>query len=215
MFAVVMSDCVEQNISRPQRVALFNSGTNWPQTEIACFGGGPFWCMESIFLRLPSVISVTSGFAGGHVENPAYYEVCNGKTGHAEVVQIEFDPAKISYEKLLAVFWHAHDPTRFNNALDVGPQYRSIILYRDENQKLMASLSKSQAQNRFAHPIVTEIAPFKKFHKADARHQGYYDSNIEAPYCQIIIAPRLQALENNGVIPKKSETDFLRKPRAA
>jgi len=142
---------------------------NTNKTELATFGGGCFWCMEAVFERLPGVKSVTSGFAGGHTPNPTYEQVCAGDTGHAEVTQIEFDPANLSYEKLLEVFWQAHDPTTLNRqGADEGTQYRSLILYRGEAQKLAAEKSKAAAQKNFKHPIVTEIAPFTKFYPADA-----------------------------------------------
>jgi peptide-methionine (S)-S-oxide reductase len=171
------------------------------KTELATFGGGCFWCMEAVFERLPGVQSVTSGFAGGHTANPTYPQVCTGDTGHAEVTQIKFDPAKISYEKLLDVFWQAHDPTTLNRqGADEGTQYRSIILYHGEAQKLAAEKSKAAAQKNFHHPIVTEIAPFTKFYPAEHYHQAYYNNNSNAPYCQIIIAPKLKKLEKGGVI---------------
>ena len=128
---------------------------NTNKTEIADFGGGCFWCMEAVFERLPGVISVTSGFAGGTTENPTYPQVCTETTGHAEVTEIVFDPTKISYDKLLEVFWQAHDPTTLNRqGADEGTSYRSIILYRDEKQKLEAEKSKLEAQTNFKHPIV-------------------------------------------------------------
>jgi peptide-methionine (S)-S-oxide reductase len=169
--------------------------------EIADLGGGCFWCMEAVFERLPGVISVTSGFAGGTTENPTYREVCTETTGHAEVTEIAFDPAKVSYAKLLEVFWQAHDPTTLNRqGADEGTSYRSIILYRDEKQKLVAEKSKLDAQNNFHNPIVTEIVPLKKFYKAEDYHQQYYDNNSSAGYCQVVIAPKLQKLEHKKVI---------------
>jgi peptide-methionine (S)-S-oxide reductase len=177
------------------------------KTELATFGGGCFWCMEAVFERLPGVISVTSGFAGGHTDNPTYHEVCGGDTGHAEVTQIEFDPSKISYAKLLEVFWQAHDPTTLNRqGADEGTQYRSVILFHDEKQKLLAEKSKLEAQQNFKHPIVTEIAPFKKFFKAEDYHQGYYDANASAPYCQAVITPKLEKLEHKKVIEPTVQT---------
>ncbi|HEY5296442.1 MAG TPA: peptide-methionine (S)-S-oxide reductase MsrA [Verrucomicrobiae bacterium] len=177
------------------------------QTEIADLGGGCFWCMEAVFERLPGVISITSGFAGGHTENPTYQEVCTETTGHAEVTQIEFDPAKISYNKLLEVFWQAHDPTTLNRqGADVGTSYRSIILYRTEKQKLEAEKSKLEAQKDFKHPIVTEIVPLKKFYKAEDYHQEYYDNNSNAPYCQVVITPKLEKLEKKKVIQETPQT---------
>jgi peptide-methionine (S)-S-oxide reductase len=180
---------------------------NTNNTQIADFGGGCFWCMEAIFERLPGVVSVTSGFAGGTTENPTYQEVCTETTGHAEVTEIEFDPAKISYAKLLEVFWQAHDPTTLNRqGADVGTSYRSIILYRDEKQKLFAEKSKLAAQANFKNPIVTEIVPLKKFYKAEDYHHQYYDNNTNAPYCQVVIAPKLEKLEQKKVIQETPQT---------
>jgi peptide-methionine (S)-S-oxide reductase len=180
---------------------------NTKKTEIADFGGGCFWCMEAVFERLPGVVSVTSGFAGGTTENPTYREVCTETTGHAEVTEIEFDPAKISYAKLLEVFWQAHDPTTLNRqGADVGTSYRSIILYRDEKQKLLAEKSKLAAQENFGSPIVTQIVPLKKFYKAEDYHHQYYDNNTNAPYCQVVIAPKLEKLEQKKVIQETPQT---------
>jgi peptide-methionine (S)-S-oxide reductase len=180
---------------------------NTNKTEIADFGGGCFWCMEAVFERLPGVKSVTSGFAGGTTENPTYKQVCTETTGHAEVTEIEFDPAKISYDKLLEVFWQAHDPTTLNRqGADEGTSYRSIILYRDEKQKLEAEKSKLAAQTNFRNPIVTEIVPLKKFYKAENYHQQYFDNNSSAPYCQAVIAPKLEKLEKKKVIQETPQT---------
>ncbi len=179
---------------------------NTNKTEFADFGGGCFWCMEAVFERLPGVISVTSGFAGGHTENPTYQEVCTETTGHAEVTEIEFDPAKISYEKLLEVFWQAHDPTTLNRqGADEGTSYRSIILYRDKKQELLAEKSKLEAQKNFRNPIVTEIVPLKKFYKAEDYHQEYYDKNPDQGYCQVVIAPKLEKLEKKKVIQSEPQ----------
>ena len=176
-------------------------------TESATFGGGCFWCMEAVFERLPGVKSVASGFAGGHTANPAYEQVCAGDTGHAEVTQIEFDPAKISYEKLLDVFWQAHDPTTLNRqGADEGTQYRSIILYHSEAQKLAAEKSKAGAQKNFKHPIVTEIMPFVKFYPAGDYHQKYYDNNSNNDYCRVVITPKLEKLEQQKVILTNPQT---------
>jgi peptide-methionine (S)-S-oxide reductase len=181
--------------------------TETNKIEVATFGGGCFWCMDAVYERLPGVISVTSGFAGGHTANPTYEQVCAGDTGHAEVTQIEFDPAKISYEKLLDVFWQAHDPTTLNRqGADEGTQYRSIILYHNEAQKLAAEKSKAGTQKNFKHPIVTEIVPFTKFYEAENYHQEYYDNNSNAPYCRIVIAPKLKKLEKEKVIQETPQT---------
>jgi len=178
---------------------------NTNKTETATLGGGCFWCMEAVYERLPGVISVTSGFAGGHTANPTYHQVCAGDTGHAEVTQIVFDPAKISYEKLLDVFWQAHDPTTLNRqGADEGTQYRSIILYHSEAQQLAAEKSKAEAQKNFKHPIVTEIVPFTKFYAAEDYHQEFYDHNPNYGYCRVVIAPKLEKLEKEKVIQEQS-----------
>jgi peptide-methionine (S)-S-oxide reductase len=188
-------------------VAQSTNLMNTNKIETATLGGGCFWCMEAVYERLPGVISVTSGFAGGHVINPTYHDVCSGDTGHAEVTQVTFDPAKISYAKLLEVFWQAHDPTTLNRqGADEGTQYRSIILYHDEKQKLTAEKAKLAAQADFHKPIVTEIAPFTKFYPAEDYHQGYYDANSGQPYCQVVIAPKLEKLEHKKVIEPTVQT---------
>ena len=177
------------------------------QIETATLGGGCFWCVEAVYERLPGVISVTSGYAGGHTENPTYREVCRGDTGHAEVTQIKFDPAKTSYAKLLEVFWQAHDPTTLNRqGADEGTQYRSVIFYHDEKQKLTAEKSKLAAQADFLRPIVTEIVPFTKFNPAEDYHHGYYDANSRQPYCQAVITPKLEKLERKKVIGLAPQT---------
>jgi peptide-methionine (S)-S-oxide reductase len=176
------------------------------KTELATLGGGCFWCTEAVFERLPGVKSVTSGYAGGRTKNPTYEQVCTGDTGHAEVTQIEFDPAKISYEKLLEVFWQAHDPTTLNRqGADEGTQYRSIILYHHKAQKLAAEKSRAAAQKDFTHPIVTEIAPFTKFYRAGDDHQKFYDNQPNLPYCRVVIAPKLEKLEQEKVIATKPQ----------
>ena len=177
-------------------ISGFSQTMNTNHTEVATLGGGCFWCMEAEFQRIPGVISVTSGFAGGTKPNPTYKEVCTGETGHAEVTQIEFDPQKISYEKLLDYFWDAHDPTTLNRqGADTGTQYRSIILYTTEAQKAAAEKSKAEAQKHFKSPIVTEIVPLQKFYKAEDYHQNYYNDNPNQGYCQFVIRPKVEKLE--------------------
>lgn len=162
----------------------------------ATFGAGCFWCVEAVFERLPGVKSVTSGYAGGHTKNPTYKEVCTGETGHAEVAQIEFDPARISFEKLLEVFWEAHDPTTLNRqGADAGTQYRSVIFYESEAQKAAAEKSKAGAAKKFSRPIVTEIVPLTQFYKAEGYHQDYFRNNQNAPYCRAVIRPKLEKLD--------------------
>jgi peptide-methionine (S)-S-oxide reductase len=165
-------------------------------TELATLGGGCFWCLEAVFERLDGVGSVTSGYAGGKKDKPTYREVCSGDTGHAEVVQIAFDPKKISYEKLLEIFWATHDPTTMNRqGADVGTQYRSVIFYHSETQKAAAEKSKETAQWLFPAPIVTEIVPLTQFYKAEDYHQDYFRNNPNAPYCAIVISPKLEKLK--------------------
>lgn len=162
-------------------------------TEIATLGGGCFWCTEAIYQMLPGVTQVVSGYAGGTSENPTYKEVCSGTTGHAEVIQVHFDPSRISYEKILETFWEAHDPTTLNRqGADSGTQYRSIILYSSGAQKTAAEASKAAAQRQFKDPIVTEIVPLTKFYPAEDYHQDYYRSNPNQGYCRAVIRPKVE-----------------------
>jgi peptide-methionine (S)-S-oxide reductase len=166
------------------------------KTEVATLGGGCFWCTEALYQMLPGVKSVTSGYAGGTKENPTYREVCTGTTGHAEVIQVEYDPKVASYEKILETFWDAHDPTTLNRqGHDSGTQYRSIILYTSEAQKKAAEKSKADAQKHFKQPIVTEIVPLTKFFKAEDYHQDYFRTHPEAAYCQAVIRPKVEKFE--------------------
>jgi peptide-methionine (S)-S-oxide reductase len=163
--------------------------------KTATLGGGCFWCVEAVYERLPGIVSVTSGYAGGQTVNPTYDDICTGKTGHAEVVQIEFDPEKTSYEKIIDLFWDAHDPTTLNRqGNDVGTQYRSIILTANEDEARIARESKDRAQARFDSPIVTEIAPLEKFYPAEDYHQDFYRENPMHPYNMAVIRPKLQKL---------------------
>ncbi len=176
--------------------------------ERVTFGGGCFWCLEAVFQRLKGVKSVASGYAGGTLENPTYKQVCDGDTGHAEVVQLTFDPKTIGFEKLMEVFFAAHDPTTLNRqGHDTGTQYRSIILTENDAQKAAAERAKAAAKKDFKDPIVTEIAPLKKFYKAEDYHQNYFNENADRnPYCTAIIRPKLQKLLHQGLIeelPKK------------
>jgi len=152
---------------------------------------------------LPGVKSVTSGFAGGAKENPTYKEVCTGTTGHAEVIQVEYDPKVVSYEKVLETFWDAHDPTTLNRqGADSGTQYRSIILYNSDAQKQAAEKSKAAAQKKFSSPIVTEIVPLKHFYKAEDYHQEYYRNNPNAGYCRMVIRPKVEKFEEKLKVEK-------------
>ncbi len=168
----------------------------------ATLGGGCFWCVEAVYERLPGVVSVTSGYAGGTKENPSYDEVTSGRTGHAEVVQIAYDPTKVRYEEILRLFWEAHDPTTLNRqGADVGTQYRSIILVADENERRAAEESKAAAQAKFSSPIVTQIAPLTKFYPAEEYHQDFYRNNPGHPYNRAVIQPKLQKLTSKKELP--------------
>ena len=165
--------------------------------EMTTLGGGCFWCVEAVYQELQGVQSAVSGYAGGAVENPTYYQVCNGTTGHAEVVQITFDPKIITFEDILYVFWRTHDPTTLNRqGYDVGTQYRSIILYHSEQQRASAEKSKrdTDASRLWPNPIVTEISPFTTFYKAEDYHQNFYRDNPYQPYCRAIIDPKITKL---------------------
>lgn len=162
---------------------------------LATLGGGCFWCTEAVLQRIEGVLSVTPGYAGGSTPNPTYEEVCAGDTGHAEVVQVSFDPSLITYDEILDIFWQAHDPTTRNRqGADTGTQYRSIILYADEAQKTAAEKSMKKAQAKFRDPIVTEVKPLDGFWKAEDYHQNYYSTHGSAEYCRMVISPKLKKL---------------------
>ena len=166
-------------------------------TELATFGSGCFWCTEAVFQQLKGVQSVVSGYSGGSVENPSYERVCTGTTGHAEVVQVTFDPAVVSYPELLELFWRSHNPTTPNRqGHDTGPQYRSVIFYHSERQKQLAELYKSKidAAEVYRSPVVTEIVPFNAIYPAGADHQNYYAQHAQQPYCRTMIGPKLGKL---------------------
>ena len=165
--------------------------------ETATLAGGCFWCLEAVFLRLRGVHRVESGYAGGHVDNPSYRAVCTGSTGHAEVVQVDYDPREISFGELLEVFFAIHDPTTLNRqGADVGTQYRSAIFYHDEVQKQAAerTIADLNAQDIWDNPIVTEVVPLTKFYPAEDYHREYYDRNPEQGYCQVVISPKVAKL---------------------
>ncbi len=162
----------------------------------ATLGMGCFWCSEAIFLQLKGVLKVASGYAGGSLENPTYDDICTGTTGHAEVVQITFDPAQISFEDILYVFWRIHNPTTLNKqGADIGSQYRSVIFYHDEKQKEIAMSSKNEAQKEYEDLIVTEIVPITQFYEAEQYHNNYYANNPDNPYCSIVIDPKILKLK--------------------
>jgi peptide-methionine (S)-S-oxide reductase len=167
------------------------------EKELATLAGGCFWCTEAVFKRLRGVISVTPGYAGGIVENPSYEEVSTGETGHAESIQIEFNPKLIPYGKILEVFWHTHDPTTLNQqGNDMGTQYKSAVFYHNERQKKEALKSKEKIEEEgiYKNRIVTEIVPFTNFYKAENYHRDYYERNKDYPYCTFVINPKIQKL---------------------
>jgi peptide-methionine (S)-S-oxide reductase len=175
--------------------AIAGGGNMNSHLEKATLGAGCFWCVEAVFERLEGVVSVDAGYAGGTTANPTYDEVCTGRTGHAEVAQISFDPQRISFARLLETFWTAHDPTTLNRqGADVGTQYRSVIFYENETQRATAEESRKNAQPAFSDRIVTSVEPLGQFYKAENYHQDYYRNHKDAPYCQIVIKPKLKKL---------------------
>ena len=167
--------------------------------QVATLGGGCFWCVEAIYEDLKGVESVISGYSGGAKKNPSYQEVCSGFTGHAEVIQITFDPQVISYKDILEVFWEVHDPTTLNRqGADIGSQYRSVIFYHSDEQKSIAEESKKQtdASGLYKDPIVTEISEFKGFYEAEDYHQDYFFNNPNQPYCSVVISPKVKKFKN-------------------
>jgi peptide-methionine (S)-S-oxide reductase len=179
----------------PKRSPPADSAT---ASATATFGAGCFWCTEAVFQRLKGVHAVTSGYSGGHVKNPTYEEVCSKTTGHAEVVQIRYDPDAISFTDLLEVFWKTHDPTTPNQqGHDKGPQYRSAIFYHNDEQRDLAQEYKRKldASGAFAAPIVTEIVPFVEFYAAEEYHQNFFVNNPRQAYCSVVIRPKLEKFE--------------------
>jgi len=173
---------------------IITNSQNKVKMEIATFGSGCFWCSEAIFEQLNGVESAVSGYSGGETENPAYDQVCSGETGHAEVIQITFNPEIISFKELLEVFWQTHDPTTLNRqGADVGTQYRSVVFYHTDEQRKIAEGYKKKLDeaNIYSKPIVTEISSFTSFYKAEDYHQDYYNNNKFQPYCSFTITPKL------------------------
>jgi len=189
------SSCSQQDLNERNKANM----TAIPsRIDTATFGAGCYWCVEAIFQRLNGVISVESGFSGGHIKNPTYREVCTGTTGHAEVCRIQYDPQVIGYDELLEVFWKTHDPTTLNRqGNDAGTQYRSVIFYHNEQQKILASEYKDKLEKAgiWNDPIVTEIVPFEAFYKAKNDHQNYYNQNTSQPYCTFVITPKIEKFE--------------------
>ncbi len=178
--------------------SILNADAQKPKLETATFGMGCFWCTEAVFQRLNGVTNVRSGYEGGQVVNPSYEDVCTGTTGHAEVIEMQYDPAKISFEELLEIFWKTHDPTTLNRqGADVGTQYRSVIFYHNEQQKALAEKYKAllNKENAFGKPVVTTIEKAQPFYVAENYHQDYFRRNGEQPYCRLVILPKIEKLE--------------------
>lgn len=171
------------------------SEVNDAALEKATFGAGCFWCVEAMFQDINGVSKVVSGYSGGHVKNPSYKEVCTGRTGHAEVIQVTYDPDVVSYETLLEAFFLSHDPTQLNRqGADVGTQYRSVIYYHNATQEMLAKEAKKKLNNEkaFENPVVTEISAFETFYEAEDYHQDYYAANPNQPYCSRVVGPKLE-----------------------
>ncbi|MBN2319386.1 MAG: peptide-methionine (S)-S-oxide reductase MsrA [Acidobacteria bacterium] len=176
------------------------------EKNVATFGCGCFWCIEAIFKQLRGVKKVISGYSGGHVENPTYEQVCAGDTGHAESVQIVYDPGEISYDELLEVFWKTHDPTiRNRQGNDIGPQYRSVVFYHTPDQRKLAEACRDKlgAERIWNRPIVTEIEEFTKFWPAETYHQDYYENNPSNTYCSSVIMPKIEKFRRTFAISLK------------
>ncbi len=177
---------------------IFSNGIMAKNLEEATLGGGCFWCTEAVYKELNGVVDVKPGYSGGHVKNPSYREVCTGNTGHAEVVQIKFDPEKVSFSEILEVFFLTHDPTTLNRqGNDVGTQYRSAIFYHSEEQKQTAEkiISQLEKEKVYKDPIVTEVTPFTSFYVAEDYHINYFERNKNQPYCQFVVAPKVEKFE--------------------
>lgn len=191
LLSVLMISC---NGQETKKTLTKNQKMDRQNLEYITFGGGCFWCVESCFNMLKGVDAAISGYSGGHKDNPTYEEVSTGETGHAEVVEIAYDPKIISYEQLMDVFFFLHDPTQLNRqGNDVGTQYRSVILYKDEAEKAkaQAAITKSEASGKWSGKYVTELKPFKKFWPAEQYHQGYYEANPNQPYCSAVVGPKI------------------------
>ncbi len=193
-FIPLLAGCnqVDKNIMTNEQSITTEAGN-----DTATFGMGCFWCTEAVFQQLKGIVSVTSGYTGGNVKNPAYREVCTGLTGHAEVSQIVYDTNIISFSELLEVFWTAHDPTTLNRqGADQGTQYRSAVFYHNESQKQLAETFKKKLneEKAYPNPVVTEISPMTIFYKAEDYHMDYYNSNGSAPYCKFVIEPKVEKI---------------------
>jgi peptide-methionine (S)-S-oxide reductase len=201
-----LSAC-SQSPSSHQKITLPAMNTSSDTLEIATFGAGCFWCVEAVYQQVNGVIKVESGYAGGQVKNPSYKEVCTGRTGHAEVCQITFDPRIVNYNQLLEVFFGTHDPTTLNRqGGDVGTQYRSSIMYHNDAQKNAAEIAiqAANASGNWNDPVVTEVVPFDTFYRAEDYHMDYFNLHGEQPYCQMVVRPKVEKF-------KKTFSEYLKK----
>ncbi len=197
LLSITLVACAQER-TKTASYTMNNSTDKNVGTDTATFGAGCFWCVEAIFERLEGVISVTSGYSGGHVANPTYEEVCSKTSGHVEVARIVYDSSKISFDELLEVFWKTHDPTTIDQqGADKGPQYRSVVFYHNDEQKQKAEYYKKQldASKAYDAPIVTTIEPLKNFYGAENYHQNYYNDNPDAGYCRFVIQPKVEKFE--------------------
>jgi peptide-methionine (S)-S-oxide reductase len=198
IFVAVTLSCNTGQTKQINKEKEITEQTYKGMTDTATFGAGCFWCVEAVFQNLEGVVSVASGYEGGKIKNPTYKEVCSGLTGHAEVLQVIYDPAKITFKELLEVFWGTHDPTTLNRqGADSGTQYRSVIFYHNEEQKMLSEKYKKEldASGAFDRPIVTEISPASTFYKAEDYHQNYYNENGSQPYCTFVIKPKVDKMK--------------------
>ncbi|MFW5707306.1 MAG: peptide-methionine (S)-S-oxide reductase MsrA [Bacteroidota bacterium] len=194
LMLISLMACGTTKSNKHSETAMDNTGKN---LETATLGGGCFWCIEAVFNEVRGIHSVTSGYSGGTIKNPAYREVTTGRTGHAEVVRLEFDPQVISYRQILEIFFHLHDPTTLNRqGADVGTQYRSVIFYHNDEQEATARdvFAEIDASNLWPDPLVTEISPLTNFYVAEDYHQDYYEKNPNQPYCTFVIGPKMEKL---------------------
>ena len=193
---LIFTSCEQMNIQT--KVYNDNNLNSKMKTDTATFGTGCFWCTEAIFQGLEGVLKASSGYSGGHVQNPTYEQVCTKTTGHAEVIEVVYDPTVISFDELLEVFWKTHDPTTLNQqGADVGPQYRSVVFYHTEEQKIKAEKYKVEldAIKAFNNPIVTAIESFTNFYSAEGYHQNFYNNNPNQGYCRMVVRPKVEKFE--------------------
>jgi peptide-methionine (S)-S-oxide reductase len=199
MILIALQSCAQEKENNKTKKDMAVVTVDESKLDTAVVGGGCFWCTEAQYQLLDGVVSVTSGFSGGTVKNPSYNEVCNGNTGHAEVIRVVYDTTKLNYADILQAFFSSHDPTQLNKqGNDVGTQYRSVIFYNSEEQRKTAEQIKNELDHSGAYkePVVTEISPLKDFYKAEDYHQNYFNQNGDQPYCQFVVAPKVEKFKH-------------------